>query len=187
MGVSRSIAVTIWALLFAASVFSATPSTAASPVEVEIFENIPAGSELNVGDYQPAERYTEPAFGFVSVPTKYSENALPLDRSTPFILRASMDRALTAGEHQLRLRSKGAAWFLVDGKVLLSTQPQKPNQSGDDPVPPPIVPDGSGRRSAAYPHQDVVGTIRLDDATHRFLLVAIIGGQGLVPSPENSL
>ncbi|HEU0007627.1 MAG TPA: DUF1553 domain-containing protein [Terriglobia bacterium] len=183
MGVSRSIAITIWALLFAASIFSATPSTAAGPVQVEIFENISAGAELNVGDHQPAERYTEPAFGFVSIPTRYSENALPLDRSTPFILRASLDRALPAGDHQFRLRSKGAAWFLVDGKVLLSAQPQKPNQSGDDPVPPPVVPDGSGRRSAVYPHQDVVGTIRIDDATHRFLLVAIIGGQGLVPSP----
>src|SRR5207245_5605021 len=84
----------------------------AAPVQVELFENIPSGKEFDLAGQQPVERYTEPAFGFVRVPTKYSDNALALDRSTPFVLRATFERELPAGERQFRLRARGAAVLL---------------------------------------------------------------------------
>lgn len=153
------------------------------PVQVEIFEKLPAGSELDPASQEPTERYTEPAFAFVRIPTKYSTNALPLDRSTPFVLRATYERALPAGEQQFRLRARGAAVFLVDGKPVLKTKPQLPNKNGDDPVPPPVVRDNSPLRPAPYPHQDAVTKLQIEPGTHRFTLVAIIGGKGLSPSP----
>ena len=155
----------------------------AEPVQVKIFEDLPKGSELSPGDIRPSASYREPAFGFFVIPTKYSEHAVALDRSTPFVLRASYEASLPASQHQFRLRARGQAWFLIDDKVLLETKPQKPNTSGSDPVPPPVVRDESGRRPVPYPHQDDVTTIELDGAPHRFTLVAVIGGKGLMPTP----
>ena len=171
----------VFALLVTAATYAREIPRAANPVQVEIFENVPAVSQLNPNG-EPTEKYTEPAFAFVHIPTKYSGNALPLDRSTPFILRASLERSFAAGEHQFRLRARGAAWFQIDGKTLLSTKPQKPNRSGDDPVPPPVV-RNSRLRPAPYPHQDAVAVTNLDGRPHRFTLIAVIGGTGLVPSP----
>ena len=125
-----------WFLAFLAP---AVPLLNAGPVNVELFEKVPAGSEFELANQQPVERYTEEAFGFVRVPTKYSENALALDRSTPFVLRATYERLFPAGERQFRLRARGAAVLLIDGKMVAKTKPQPPNTSGDDPVPPPVV------------------------------------------------
>src|SRR6185295_15402258 len=82
---------------------------AGAPVQVEIFEKVPAASELDLASGEPTERYTEPAFGFVRIPGKFSASATPLDRSTPFVLRAAYERSLPAGTYQFRLRARGAA------------------------------------------------------------------------------
>src|SRR5438034_1222436 len=124
-----------WLVLFG---FAISQSVNAGSVQVDLFENIPPGSEFELAGRQPVERYTENAFGFVRVPTKYSPNALALDLSTPYILRATFERDLPAGERQFRLRARGAAAFMVDGNVVAKTKPQPPNTSGDDPVPPPL-------------------------------------------------
>lgn len=162
---------------------SAVAETASLPVKVEIFENLKAGSELELRDAQPGEEYAERAFAFVRFPTKYSANALPLDRSAPFVIRASSKRAFPAGEYQFRLRAKGAARFLIDGETFLSTKPQERNASGNDPVPPPVERNNSPIRPAPYPHQEAVATVHLDGNEHSFALTALIGGKGLVPSP----
>ncbi|MGH9719138.1 MAG: DUF1553 domain-containing protein [Bryobacteraceae bacterium] len=167
--------------LTAGAVLAGIP--AGAPVQVEIFEDLPAGSELAPTSAQPAERYTEPAFGFVQIPRKFSMSAAPLDRSTPFVLRATYEQSLPAGTYQFRLRARGAARFSVDGKSLWQTKAQPPNTSGDDPVPPPVERNHSPLRPAPYPHQDAVGTIELSEGKHQFLLVAVIGGKGLFPSP----
>ena len=100
----------------------------AGPVQVELFENVKAGSEFELAGQQPVESYTEPAFAFVRVPTKYSSNALALDRSTPFVLRATFEREFPAGDRQFRLRARGAAVLLVDGAVVAKTKPEPPVQ-----------------------------------------------------------
>src|ERR1700682_4953301 len=155
----------------------------AGAVNVDLFEKVPAGSEFDLSSQKPVERYTESAFGFTRVPAKYSDNALALDRSTPYVLRATFERAFPAGERQFRLRARGAAVLLVDGKVVAKTKPQTPNLSGDDPVPPPVVRENSPVRPAPYPHQDVVVKLPLDSGNHTYTLIAIIGGKGLTPSP----
>ena len=159
------------------------PLLSAGAVNVELFEKVPAGSEFELANQKPSDRYTEDAFAFTRLPTKYSENALALDRSTPFVLRATYERAFPAGERQFRLRARGAAALLVDGKIVARTKPQPPNLSGDDPVPPPVVRDNSPVRPAPYPHQDIVVKLPLDGGNHRYTLIAIIGGKGLTPSP----
>jgi len=167
--------------LTAAAVLAGIP--AGAPVQVAIFESVPPASEMAPINMEPTERYTEAAFGFVHIPGKFSANATPLDRSTPFVLRASYERSLPAGSYQFRLRARGAARFTVDGKSLWQTNPQPPNTSGDDPVPPPALRDNTSIRPAPYPHQDAVAQVQLSEGKHQFILVAVIGGKGLFPSP----
>ncbi|MCC2671081.1 MAG: hypothetical protein K0Q72_3552, partial [Armatimonadetes bacterium] len=132
---------------------------------------------------EPAERYLEPAFGFVHTPTKYSANALALDRTAPFVLRATLERSFPPGVYELRLRARGAARLLLDGKTIAETKPQKPNGSAHDEVPAPAAPSASTMRSAPAPHQDVVARVEADGAAHRITLTAVIGGSGLYPTP----
>lgn len=156
----------------------------AQPVKVEIFEKLKAAQLLAPpADAVPVETYQEPAFALVRVPAKFSGNALPMDRSTPFGLRARYERVIPAGEYRFRLRARGAARLEIDGQVVAETKPQPPNRTGDDPVPPPPVREESPLRPAQYPHQDVLHQVKLTGGTHRFVLTAVIGGAGLYPSP----
>jgi hypothetical protein len=155
----------------------------AAQVHVDLFEKVPTGSEFNLEKQQAVTTYEEPAFGFPRVPVKYSPNALPMDRSTPFVLRATFERAYTAGERTFRLRARGAAILLIDGKEQARTKAQPPNLTGDDPVPPPPVHQDSPLRPPPYPHQDAIAKVRLEGGPHSFVLIAIIGGKGLFPSP----
>ncbi|MDX1981818.1 MAG: DUF1549 and DUF1553 domain-containing protein [Bryobacteraceae bacterium] len=153
------------------------------PVKVELFESVPTGSEFQPDASFRTEIYSEPAFAFVRTPTRFSANAIAQDRSTPFILKASYRRAFAAGQYRFRLRSRGAAAFFVDGREVARNKAQKPNTTGDDPVPPEVVRDGTPLRPAAYPHQDALINVTLDGAEHDFAVIAVIGGKGLYPSP----
>ncbi|MFN7937786.1 MAG: DUF1553 domain-containing protein [Bryobacteraceae bacterium] len=159
------------------------PALATAQVSVSLYENLPKGKEFELEAQVPTDTYTEPAFAFTEIPVKFSPNALMLDRSSPFVLKAVYTRQLPSGPHQIRLRARGASILKLDGKEILRTQAQKPNTSGDDPVPEPPVRDDSGRRPAHYPHQDAVATIPLAAGDHTFELTAIIGGKGLMPTP----
>ncbi len=158
------------------------PQTSAR-VLVELLENIPAGKELSAESSLRTEAYNEPAFAFVRTPTKYSPHALALDRSTPFVLRASLTRTLPPGEYDFRLRARNAAWLLIDGKVVAATDPQKPNKESHDPMPEPALVDILGIRPLHYPHQQKVARFSIDEKPHTYELVAVIGGKGLTPFP----
>ena len=175
-------------LLSAASVMcvAASPANVSlnGPVKVEIFEQLkPADLLSPPADAKPIEIYQEPAFAFVRIPTKFSGNALPMDRSVPFTLKATYERVITAGEYRFRLRARGAARLEIDGQVVAESKPQPPNVTGDDPVPPPPVREDSPLRPASYPHQDILYRVTLPAGVHKFVLTAVIGGRGLYPSP----
>ncbi len=151
------------------------------PVQVRIFED---QAEENWLDPQgePTSSYSEQAFGFVRLPARYSSNALPLDRSTPFSLDAATTTVLEAGDYRFRLRSRGLAVFLVDGKPLLRTKAMKPNTASHEELPAAAVSDGPVR-APPPPHQDAIESIHLDAGEHTFRLAAVIGGKGLAPFP----
>jgi hypothetical protein len=157
-------------------------SASLSAVDVAFYENVPPGEQFNPAG-EPSTRYTEPAAAFIHIPVKYSTEALPLDRSVPFVLRATHQQPLAPGKWRIRLRARGAAELLVDGRSVARTAPQKPNTTGDDPVPAPPVRDETGHRPPQHPHQDVFFEIEGDGQVHRFELTAVIGGKGLMPSP----
>lgn len=149
---------------------------------MEIFEDVPGGRDLDMAGLTPVDRYTEPAFAFIHTPTKFAPNAVPLDRSTPYFLHAVYARPFEAGKVQFRLRARGAARLLIDGKEVARTKAQKPNTSSDDPVPPEAERGNTPLRPAVYPHQDVLATLDLTAGEHQFELIAVVGGKGLYPS-----
>ena len=153
-----------------------------APVRVELYENVAAGSELAPAG-EASYRYTEPAFGFARLPVKYSSEALAFDRSVPFTLRATYERTIPEGAYRFRLRARGGARLSIDGVEVAKTEKQKPNTSGDDPVPAQPVRDESGHRPPTHPHQDVFANFKGDGKLHKFELTAIIGGKGLMPTP----
>jgi len=155
---------------------------AGGAVQVEIFEDVSPGKELDLSEAIAVDRYTEPAFAFVHTPTKFAANAVPLDRSTPYYLRATYSRRFAAGSYRFRLRARGAARLWIDGQPVAATKPQKPNTSSDDPVPPPVERGNTPLRPAVHPHQDSLATVELASGEHRIELVAAVGGKGLYPS-----
>ncbi|MBI2684845.1 MAG: DUF1553 domain-containing protein [Acidobacteria bacterium] len=159
----------------------APPLPAGGAVQVEIYEDIAPGQTFDLSSAAAVDRYSEPAFAFIHTPAKFAPNAVPLDRSTPYYLRATYRRSLT-GNVQFRLRARGAARFYVDGKMVAETKPQKPNTSSDDPVPPPVERGNTPLRPVVYPHQDSLVTVDLPAGEHAFELIAVVGGKGLFPS-----
>ena len=160
---------------------AATVGATDLPVTVRVFEDLAEESWLDPqGD--PTTVYLERGFAFVRIPAKFSRNALALDRSTPFSLEATMVKTLGRGEYRFRLRSKGLAVFLLDGRPLLQTQAQTKNTASHDALPEDSESDGV-IRAAPPAHQDVVGTVYLDAGEHRFRLIAVVGGTGLAPFP----
>ncbi len=186
-------------LLIAAFVIVASASSSASPepearppgeqgVEVQLFEALNPSAPLDLSQATETDRYREPAFGFVTLPIKYSPNGLPLDRSSPFALRAHLAKPLPEGRHQIRLRAKGSAQLrIIQGKQILSlqTKPQRPNKSSHDVLPPPPFQDPHlpELKAVSAPHQEIELHFYSDGTAVEFELISIIGGKGLVPSP----
>ncbi|MBM3728560.1 MAG: DUF1553 domain-containing protein [Acidobacteria bacterium] len=168
--------------LFAAATAQANPALT-GPVRVEILENVPAKDPLDLSAASVTEIYQEPAFAFVRTPVKFSPNAFALDRSSPFVLRATYERSLPGGAYRFRMRARGLAVLSIDGKEVARSKAQPANTSGDDPVPPPPVRLEGNLRPAPYPHQDVLHSAELAAGRHTFVLTAVIGGKGLYPSP----
>lgn len=151
-------------------------------VRVEIFEQAPAGQLLSPPEDRRTAAYDTAAFGFSRLPAKIDGAGIPLDRSTPFVLRAAADLDLPAGEWEFRLRARGIAQAAIDGKPVLATRAQKPNGSAHDEVPPPAQVE-AGIRPLAPGHQEARHRLTSAGGRRRFELVAVIGGKGLYPSP----
>jgi Protein of unknown function (DUF1553)/Protein of unknown function (DUF1549) len=99
----------------------ATGPATADPVAVDLLEGTFKDKSWDLSTAKVSERYTEPAFGFVAVPGKYSNRGLLLDRSNPYMVRANQKISLPAGEYTLLVRARGASRLYVDDKLLLET------------------------------------------------------------------
>ena len=150
-------------------------------VLVEILENLGVTGTWNFSAKEPTQSYRVPAFGFAVLPQKYSEKGLRIDRSAPFLVRASARIALPAGENKLRLRALQSARLTVDGKVLATTKFLKGGGDGHGPVPevPANLPDGL--RFLRLAHEEVVVSVKSEGREHLVVLEAFVGGKGLRP------
>ncbi len=150
-------------------------------VRVEIFENLGASNSWDFVATAPTESYTEPAFGFVAVPQKYSNKGVRADRSAPFLLRAAAAVTLPTGDHKLMLRSLQSARLFMDGKLLAMTPFIRGSGDGHGEVPPVPANLPVGLRFARMGHEEAWTTVTADGREHLFVLEAIIGGKNLRP------
>lgn len=83
-------------------------------VLVEIFEGIPDAASWAFRLPPVTESYTEPAFGLVGIRNKYSDRAILIDRTNPFLVHATGFSVLPQGPVQILLRARGAARLDTD-------------------------------------------------------------------------
>jgi hypothetical protein len=151
----------------------------AGPINVEIVEGIVDKPTWSQPSLAPTDRFGLTAFALVGVPRKFSAKGLILDRSNPFLIRASGEVSLPAGEHRILLRSRGAARLFIDGQLVLQTEFLKPNSSGHESVPETPAVLEPGLCSLPLAHQEKVATIQVTGGKHSVRLEAIVGGKRL--------
>jgi len=125
------------------------------------------------------ERYTENAFAFVGTPKKYSAKGIVVDRSNPFVLRATSRITLPAGEYRLLLRARGATRVFLDGKLQTETPFVKSFADGHEPVPDLPLIQEPGLRPLPVGHTERLLNLKLDGLPHEFRLENFVGGDRL--------
>jgi len=150
-------------------------------VLVEIIENIPDQTDWKFDPPSPSESYTENAFGFSSMPTRYSKKGVKVDRSMPFLFRASATVTLPPGECTMLLRARTGSRLFQDGRLLLTTKFPNLNADGHEEVPEVPLPLAPNIRYLQPGHFEVITNLVSDGQPHRYTLEAIFGSKGRRP------
>jgi len=128
------------------------------------------------------DEYLETAFAFSSIPNKYNEHGVKVDRSSPFLVRAAAVVTIPVGEHRILLRSLTGARLSLDGQPVAAT-PQLHSKGADvEEVPDmaekqlvpglPLLPPG---------HKEALATVRGDGQPHVLVIEAFVGGKSIRP------
>ena len=116
----------------------------ANAVLVDIFEPLPDRRHVAFSGSQRTDSYLAGAFGFVDVPKKYSPQAVQIDRSSPFLVRAAGEFTLAEGPWQILIRCRNAGRLYVDGRLIAETPFHSISASGHGKV---VRPTTSLRRT----------------------------------------
>lgn len=152
---------------------------AGEAITVEIREGLPEKWTWPLRSDTSSELYEVPALGLVRVPAKYSGGGVEVDRRGPIALHASVILKSPTGPYRLLLRSRNAAWLLVDGNVVAETKPITRNSAGHEPVPPEHSPDEPDWHALPPSGQERSINQVGDGSVHRVELWAVVGGKGL--------
>jgi hypothetical protein len=144
-------------------------------VRVQIFEGLKDQLSWNFDPPPASETYTEPAFGFIVLPTKYSAKGIKTDRKAPFLFRASARVVLPKGEQRLLLRVRTGARLYIDGKPLLTVKFQSLTSDGHEEVPEVPLPLGTDVRYLRPGQSEAIATVQGDGAEHVVVIETIIG------------
>lgn len=150
-------------------------SSHAAAVQVEILEGLPDEAKWQATNPPVSEAYSEPAFGLVVLPTKYSPKGIKVDRKAPFLLRASARVTLPKGEQQLLLRVRTGSRAFLDGKQILATKFQSLSSDGHEEVPEVPLPLSPGIRYLQAGQSEAITTIKSDGGEHEIVVETLIG------------
>jgi len=159
------------------------PAARADGVAVELLEGPFAERSWDLAAGQVTERYAEGAFAFPTVPAKFSPRGVVLDRSNPFVLRATQTLSLPAADYRLLLRARGAARFYLDGKLLLEHDFLKLTGDGHGSVPPRPQLAEPTLRPPLLGQRDKVIAVALDGKPHEFRVEIVVGAKNARPRP----
>ncbi len=90
-------------------------------VYAEVFEGLPDNKSWKFRSPKFIESFVTPAFAFVDVPNKYSPRGVKVDRSSPFLIRATGYVNLPLGQQRLLVRCRNASRLYLDGKQVAET------------------------------------------------------------------
>jgi hypothetical protein len=167
------------ALISTPTLFGQAP--VAHPVKVEILEGVPDKQTWDLKDAKVTGSYTEPAFGFVFIPPKYSDKAHVLDRSSPFMLQARANLTFPKGKYQIIVRGRGAVRLYLDDKLLAQHGFPRVATNGHQPVVPlPKLPV-AGIKPYGHGQRDKLITVELDGKDHEYRFEIMVAGKGLRP------
>jgi hypothetical protein len=157
------------------------PSAHAESVLIQIIESVPDETNWKFRPGEPSESYAEPAFGFSSMPTRYSNKGIKLDRDAPFIFRASASVTLPKGDRRILLRARTGSRLFVDGKLLLATRFPSLVADGHEEVPEAPLPLSPTTRYLQPGHFEAITNLTSDGQPHTFVLEALIAGKNRRP------
>jgi hypothetical protein len=172
---------TLAAFLIPAAAWAAAPDS--TVVTVEVLHGLPDNRswDLSKAAPDPSATFAEPAFALTGVPARYTEKGVLADRPPAFVVRASAEIALPAGEWQVLLRARDAARLFLDDKLIAEHAFGKVSTSGHGKVPPPAPLAHPELRPPSPGQKDKVVAVKLDGARHRYRLEVYVGGKGLRP------
>lgn len=152
-------------------------------VLVDVYEGIPDKKSWKFRPPKYVESYTLDGFTFLEIPKKYSDNAVEIDRSNPFLIRAYTHMELPKGEHRILIRARNGSRLYLDGEQIAETAFHS------------ISGDAHGRVFDEYkgPTENIqplhrgdseqIVTVTGDGKSHLIQFETIIGGQGRRPEP----
>lgn len=149
-------------------------------VTVELLEGTFKDKSWDPSNAKVTDSYTEPAFGFITVPGKFSNRGLLVDRSNPYLVRSSKKMTLPAGEYTFLIRARGAARLFVDEQKLVETPFLIRSPDGHGKVPPEVKVE-PGLRYPSTGQKEQRATIKLDGKEHEFRFEFFVGLKDLRP------
>ncbi|QDU82887.1 hypothetical protein Pla110_46500 [Polystyrenella longa] len=152
----------------------------ADQVLVEIFENVKFATNWDLIHPDPTESYLQSSLVFMHTATKYDKKGLITDRSNPYLVRASTNIELPAGNHRFLLRSRRGSRLTVDGKLIAENGFLNPVQNGHNTIweMPQLIP---GIRPLQPGDSESAVEFTSPGGSHRIQLDFYSGGQGKRP------
>lgn len=149
-------------------------------VLVQVLEKVP-GRNWSFVRPNPSETFTQDVLAFSVLPQKYSNQAIRIDRSDSFLVRAATIVKLEAGEYRLLMRSLSGAKLYLDGRPLITNRfiPGAGDAHGKvPPLPEALV---TGMREVAIGHASTVASFKSTGGEHLVMTELFVGGDNNRP------
>ena len=152
------------------------PQIPRGKVVVQLFGPINSTAEFPRYLETPRIEWQQDVLAFTRLPHHYDDWGIRKDWGQTVLMKAWSEVELSAGQHELLIRSRGMSRLSIDGKVLLTTGDQKSRGSAhnevDDLAPVPVP----GMRPHWMNDREAIGSFTSKGGRHRVLFEAIVGG-----------
>ena len=132
--------------------------------------------EENAWPDQVLLEYSETGFAFGRIPQAYTEKGIRDEWPNPLRVIAKAELTLPEGRHKILLRSRRAARFWIDGRLLLENPFPARITDGHDPVERPFLRLGKGVRFPGPGDQEKLVEWETDGGSHLVRLEFYVGG-----------
>ncbi|MFM8890600.1 MAG: DUF1549 domain-containing protein, partial [Planctomycetia bacterium] len=164
----------------------AFPEVALSPVPdgmvlFELVEGIPDTGGWRLAPREPSESFTRDTFALVDLPHRYDDAGLRVDRRLPLVMRARATVTIPPGPQSLRLRARGEARILLDGKEVATLAGPGQRTDGHEPMFTPERSGPDGIRFVQPGDREAVVALAGDGGRHAVHVEVKVGRRGRRP------